>query len=1008
MADPQPPQRSRQRNLGTSTRTKRAADDVYDETLLPTNVVPTRYTVTMAPNLATGVFYGATDIYINVVEATSRIILHGSPDITFNRVEILKQNAQGTFDDNGDATLLRLRPQEDADRLVVDLQNALVAGEHYLLRFPLFKAYLRNDGQGFFLTSYENANDQRILLAATQFEATAARYAFPCFDEPALKARFKIIVEHDPSLTARSNMPEISRKATALTIVRTEFDDSLPMSTYLLAWVVSTMDSIAATSDASFTTWGRPNMLGQRTVFLANEVGPKALQQLAEFTGIPYALPKVDQFALPDLGAGAMENWGLVTYKEEYLLETGVTTIRAREFIGTSVCHELGHQWAGDLVTLDWWSNTWLNEGFATYFESVICDKIFPDWKLMEKFVADNLHVAVATDALPGQLAMSSPVTTTDAIDEKFGVVSYQKGGAVLLMFEHILGTEVFKKGLNRYLSANSFKTGSPDGLFRAMNVEAVAASSPLPPNTDFATMAKTWTEQAGVPVVTVTRNTAQGAVTLTQEQFFYETPEDQQKTLWYVPIPDIVNPKTKDWTKTAPVRWLTPDAPTIADLDVDASATEWIVVNPRQIGYYLVNYDADNWKLLHQALLNTPDELHPSTRTQLVHDSLAMARAGKLDYATALPFLQALKAERSPAVWKAGIEALTFLRDRLANTEAGTALKAFIQQITADAYDALGFGSSSPPVVYTNEDEERYLRYLVASHACYADGKKCVEDAVKAVTSVFDEFVDLPADVADAALCTAVRNSDALARSVLEEYMDVEELPERRSYALALGCTRNHNTLETLLDNVLNGRGHPIPTRADLHMLVDAILSQRDNHRFMLDYFKKNYIQLKEFGGRAYTTSLLNSLIEDIRAAEEVEEIARFIAQAYPDPSSTERRDTELRLDLAMKGLEWHRKYFTEVSQWLYAATNTGPVTTTTTPTTPTTPIVPPRPTTTRPPTTPPTRPPTGPPGPPTTSAPQPQPTTARPNSASTANGVASLVATVLLALTLRTAGCC
>ncbi|XP_034247409.1 aminopeptidase N-like [Thrips palmi] len=1003
MADPQPPQRSRQRKLDTSTRTKRAADDVYDETLLPTNVVPTRYTVTMAPNLATGIFYGSTDIYINVVEATSRIILHGAPDITFSEVQILKETAPdtGTFVDNGKATFVLLDPNEDLERLVIDLDTALVAGVHYLLRFPLFGAYLRNDLKGFYLSTYELANGRTVRLATTQFEPPAARFAFPCFDEPALKARFQIVVEHDPSFTVRSNMPEASNTRPTLTTVRTVFQETLPMSTYLLAWVVSDFAELTSSGDANLKTWGRKNLLRADSAYLANLVGPKALQLLGEFNGIKYELPKMDQFAIPDFDAGAMENWGIVTYREEYLLETSDTTIRIREFIATTVCHEFGHQWTGDLVTLDWWSNTWLNEGFATYFENVICDKIFPEWNLMDKYVTDNVHVGIAHDVMPGQIAMSSPAFGTAAIEAKFDRISYKKGGSVLRMFEHILGTEVFKKAMNSYLSTYHYANGSPDRLFRAMNTAAVAASSPLPPNTDFATMAKTWTEQAGVPVVTVTRNTAQGAVTLTQEQFFYETPEDQQKTLWYVPIPDIVNPKTKDWTKTAPVRWLTPDAPTIADLDVDASATEWIVVNPRQIGYYLVNYDADNWKLLHQALLKTPDELHPSTRTQLVHDSLAMARAGKLDYATALPFLQALKAERSPAVWKAGIEALTFLRDRLANTEAGTALKAFIQQITADAYDAVGLGASATtPTADTSKDEERYLRFLVASYACYAGNKKCVADAIQAVGDLYDNDVRPNADVRDAAMCYAVQNSDDAFNSIIDSYMETSDSKERGLYAAALSCTMNHPLLEFLMNGIIAKQDDTSLNAADLQVLINAILSRWDNHRFMLNYYKKNWRNIYRFTGNSFYVNVLNALIGDIRTQAELDEVTAFVAKDFPETTATVRREFDLNLDAAKKGLAWNIKNFAQVSQWLYTATSTGPFVPTEPtwpPTGPTT-NAPTKAPTTRP-TTPATRPTTARPGPTTSRT----PSTTPKSGASQATGVASLVAAALLALLLR-----
>ncbi|KAE8738138.1 hypothetical protein FOCC_FOCC016380 [Frankliniella occidentalis] len=808
--------------------------------------------VTMSPNLDKGIFYGSTDIYLNVNSATSRIALHGTPDLTMKEVQILKWDRKlKEFSKNGNATLKRLSSLEELQRIIVDLTTELEVGEHYLLRFPVFAAYLRDDLKGFYLSTYEDSYGNVVRIGTTQFEPPAARFAFPCFDEPEFKARFKIIIEHDRGLTARSNMPVVRQTRPTLLTVTTEFDETLPMSTYLLAWVVSDF-SYVSSKDGTFSTWGRDNLLTLSTSWLSQSVGPAALEGLKDFTGIAYALPKVDQFAIPDFDAGAMENWGLVTYREEYLLESSATDIRIREFIGTTVCHELGHQWTGNLVTLDWWSNTWLNEGFATYFESVICDKIIPEWKLMDKYVTDNVHVGIANDVVPGQLAMSSPVITLDGVEAKFDRISYKKGGAVLRMFEHIMGTETFKKAMHRYLSVNSFKNGSPDRLFRAMDAEiALLAESPLPEGVTFAQVAKTWTEQAGVPVVTATRDYDKAQLTVSQEKFMYAESEDGDgDTLWYVPIPVEVQPKSADWSwsltaAAANKRWLTPEAPSLSR-DLDASKTEWIVLNPRQIGYYLVNYDEANWKLLSAELAANPNALHASSRTQLVHDALALARAGKLSYEVALPFLQSLKLEREATPWRAGVVALTFLRERLTATPAGYALKAFIKDITADAYSAVGFSVPDTWQSFKDfsKDDERFLRYYLASYACDAGNELCAEAAVKALTMSLDEGEMIHADVRTTALCYGVQNSADLFEKVLQEWKSAETSTEQAAHATALACTLEHKLLENVLDDILDGS--LVKSSSDLQQLVDAIIVRWENHKFMIDYYKNNWKRIR------------------------------------------------------------------------------------------------------------------------------------------------------------------
>ncbi|XP_052131192.1 aminopeptidase N-like [Frankliniella occidentalis] len=935
LADPLPPPRAAKRSTAAARRYRRDAnDDIYEESRLPTSVVPTRYTVTMSPNLDKGIFYGSTDIYLNVNSATSRIALHGTPDLTMKEVQILKWDRKlKEFSKNGNATLKRLSSLEELQRIIVDLTTELEVGEHYLLRFPVFAAYLRDDLKGFYLSTYEDSYGNVVRIGTTQFEPPAARFAFPCFDEPEFKARFKIIIEHDRGLTARSNMPVVRQTRPTLLTVTTEFDETLPMSTYLLAWVVSDF-SYVSSKDGTFSTWGRDNLLTLSTSWLSQSVGPAALEGLKDFTGIAYALPKVDQFAIPDFDAGAMENWGLVTYREEYLLESSATDIRIREFIGTTVCHELGHQWTGNLVTLDWWSNTWLNEGFATYFESVICDKIIPEWKLMDKYVTDNVHVGIANDVVPGQLAMSSPVITLDGVEAKFDRISYKKGGAVLRMFEHIMGTETFKKAMHRYLSVNSFKNGSPDRLFRAMDAEiALLAESPLPEGVTFAQVAKTWTEQAGVPVVTATRDYDKAQLTVSQEKFMYAESEDGDgDTLWYVPIPVEVQPKSADWSwsltaAAANKRWLTPEAPSLSR-DLDASKTEWIVLNPRQIGYYLVNYDEANWKLLSAELAANPNALHASSRTQLVHDALALARAGKLSYEVALPFLQSLKLEREATPWRAGVVALTFLRERLTATPAGYALKAFIKDITADAYSAVGFSVPDTWQSFKDfsKDDERFLRYYLASYACDAGNELCAEAAVKALTMSLDEGEMIHADVRTTALCYGVQNSADLFEKVLQEWKSAETSTEQAAHATALACTLEHKLLENVLDDILDGS--LVKSSSDLQQLVDAIIVRWENHKFMIDYYKNNWKRIRSFAsGKMYYFNLLIALVGDVRTPEELDEVKALVTTIFPDETRTERLELELRLKAADKELDWYRKHYDSVSKWLFAATNTEPV---------------------------------------------------------------------------------
>ncbi|GLG93863.1 Aminopeptidase, partial [Gryllus bimaculatus] len=289
------------------------------------------------------------------------------------------------------------------------------------------------------------------------------------------------------------------------------YGESVPMSTYLVAWAVT---DFAARRDGSFAVWARASALQQAAYSL--HVGPRILRFYEQYFNISYPLPKVDMIALPDFAAGAMENWGLITYRETAMLyEQGVSTNSNKQSVATVVAHELAHQWFGNLVTPSWWTDLWLNEGFASYVEYLGVNAVEPTWKILEQFVSYDLQNVFALDALESSHPISIAVGHPDEINEIFDRISYGKGASIIRMMDHFLTTDVFKKGLHNYLKKWSYDSSTQNDLWQALTEQA-HADGVLAADVTVKRIMDTWTLQTGFPVVTVTRDYDAGGATVT------------------------------------------------------------------------------------------------------------------------------------------------------------------------------------------------------------------------------------------------------------------------------------------------------------------------------------------------------------------------------------------------------------------------------------------------------------------------------------------------------------
>jgi puromycin-sensitive aminopeptidase len=639
--------------VNASPASRPADDESYR---LPRTVLPRRYHLRLAPDLASASFRGEETIDLQVQEPVREIVLNVA-ELTIERVELT--DGQRTL--RGTARL-----DEALERATLLFEETISPGT-WQLRLA-FAGTLNARLRGFYLSSFRDQEGAEQRIAATQFESTDARRAFPCWDEPDLKATFAVTLVVPEELLAISNGPVVREEPLGDGRKAVHFAETIPMSTYLVAFVVGPFEATEAVMVRGVPLRVVAPRGKLALTRYALRVGAFALEFFADYFGIPYPAAKLDLIAIPDFAFGAMENLGAVTFRETALLvDEQAASQPELQRIADVVAHELAHMWFGDLVTMRWWNGIWLNEAFATFMEMVAVAAWKPEWKRWESFAIERSG-ALMIDALASTRAVEYPVRWPAEAAEMFDVLTYQKGASVLRMLEQYLGPERFMAGIRRYLTKHAYANAETTDLWDALEE---ATSEPVRRIMDG------WIFQPGFPLVTVER-TEQG-IRLSQRLFRLDRSDDGRR--WDVPVLLRAERGGEQILHKVLLR--------DRSLELALDRPERVVVNSGGSGFYRVRYEGDLGTALQAAIFS----LSPVERFQLVDDTFAAALAGLASAADLLQVAEALVEERDRNVWDAVLSSLAFLH-RVAEPELRPRVRARIRAILRPRASALGWDS--------------------------------------------------------------------------------------------------------------------------------------------------------------------------------------------------------------------------------------------------------------------------------------------------------------------------
>ncbi|KAM9275352.1 aminopeptidase N [Morus bassanus] len=900
----------------------------WNQWRLPKTLMPEFYEVTLQPFLTPDnnnmyIFKGNSSVVFLCVKATNLILIHSNK---------LNYTMQGSFhtslqvmDGSSPPSISKTWLVPSTQYLVVQLDGMLQKGQRYRL-FSIFTGELADDLAGFYRSEYIDESGVKKVVATTQMQAADARKAFPCFDEPAMKAKFTVTLIHPSNHEAISNMPVNSTRQQDIDGEKwnvTEFQTTPRMSTYLLAFIVSQFTHVQnKTGDVLIRIWGRPKAIAEGQGNYALQVTGPILNFFERHYNTSYPLPKSDQVGLPDFNAGAMENWGLVTYRENSLLFDNVySSIGNKERVVTVIAHELAHQWFGNLVTLQWWNELWLNEGFASYVEYLGADAVEPSWNIKDLMVLNEVYVVMATDALATSHPLSfheDEINTPAQISEVFDNIAYSKGASVLRMLSDFLTEDVFKEGLQSYLHTFAYGNTVAKDLWVHLQKAVTKNNISLP--SSISDIMDYWTLQMGFPVVTV--NTVTGRVS--QEHFLLGNASAVER-------PSIFN-----YTWIVPITWMKHDAVagdrywlttrTEINRQFKVSNSSWLLLNLNVSGYFRVNYNQENWDQLIQQLLNNHQVIPVINRAQIIDDAFNLARAKYINVTVALRTTQFLSWETAYMPWEAALNNLRYFQLMFDRSEVFGVMSKYIQNQVMPLFNYYKNITNDWSTIPSGLMDQ-YNEINAISTACSYGIPECKNLATK-YFNLWQKNVTMnpiPPNLRSSIYCSIVATGGQDAwHFIWERFKEATVVSEADKLRTALSCSPHPWILNRYLQYTLD----PSKIRKqDATATINSIASNVVGQPLAWDFIRGNWRMLfTQYGGGSFSFSrLILAVTQRFSTEFELRQLEQFKAENQDIGFGSGTRALEQALERTKANIEWVKENKQTVLDWFQQQTRTS-----------------------------------------------------------------------------------
>ncbi|EDW27974.1 GL27230 [Drosophila persimilis] len=832
---------------------------------------PLHYSLLIEPNIVTSSNNGSLTIEIErdvaKVSAWQPIVLDVH-NVSIANVRVIRAPLPGKTSNGSDELELDFDSDygEDNATFVVRLDKSLAAETKLRLLLSLdFVSQVTETLQGVYKTSYTNPDTKKPeWMISTQFSPIDARRAFPCFDRPDMKANFSIsIIRNSQYKMALSNMPKSHSSAYRPGFIRDDFLTTPKMPTYLVAFIVSNMvDSRYAALDSSVVPrveiWTRPTFVDM--THYAYKMVRKFLPYYEEYFGIKNKLPKIDLVSVPDFGFAAMENWGLITFRDSALLVPEdlelASSSEHMQYVAQIIAHELAHQWFGNLVTPKWWDDLWLKEGFACYMSYKALNHAHPEFQIMDTFTMMEFKESMQHDADNTSHAISFDVKSTNDVRRIFDPISYSKGTILLRMLNSIVGDEAFRTATQDLLKTFAYENMDRNDLWAILTRHGHEKGT-LPKELNVKQIMDSWITQPGYPVVNVERRGAD--LVLRQERYLLPARNPADHSRWFIPITFETDELHKG--DNIPTHWMTNQEDQqeliVSHVFNSASNNDSVVyLNLNRQGYYRVNYDMISWLALKKNFSTLPR----ITRAQLLDDALHLSQAEYLPYDIPLTFLMELYTSvDDELLWSAAKPGLNYLIYNLKREPAYETFRAFMKFIVRPAFDQ--YGLNEP-------DNESHLqlkhRALVANFACKFNYDRCTQVA----QSKFREWMrntkknPIKPNLKSVIYCTALaEGSYPEWYFAYKQYKTTTSASEKEEILTSLGCT----TKPWLLSKYLNMTINPTSgiMKQDGALAFRAVASNAIGYEIAFDFLQSNIKEIAEYYGDGFST--LSEMIKSL-----------------------------------------------------------------------------------------------------------------------------------------------